>query len=245
MTHVDAPGAPENVQIDDLTKKSCTLTWQPPAFDGGSPIRGYYIEKCTGYSSRWTKVNREPIKATMMTFDDLIEGSEYNFRVCAENEAGVSKPSEATGTFVAKDPYETPGKPTDVKVEQITKDSATLAWSPPSDDGGAPITNYVVEMREAGDMKWRVANKGQVTKDASYTVTGLREGASYEFRISAENKAGTGAPSIPSKPAKYGTFDNVDATHCNVAMSHVPTGNKTSSKHSVMKLKKELKIMFD
>ena len=139
-----------------------------------------------------------------MTFDDLIEGSEYNFQVCAENEAGVSKPSEATGTFVAKDPYETPGKPTDVKVEEITKDSATLAWSPPSGDGGAPITNYVVEMREAGDMKWRVANKGQVTKDASYTVTGLREGASYEFRVSAENKAGTGTPSSSTKPTKYG-----------------------------------------
>jgi len=241
MTLVDAPDAPENVQIDDLTKKSCTLAWQPPAFDGGSPIRGYYIEKCTGYSSRWTKVNREPIKATMMTFDDLIEGSEYNFRVCAENEAGVSKPSEATGTFVAKDPYEAPGKPTDVKVEEITKDCATLAWSPPSDDGGAPITNYVVEMREVGDMKWRVANKGQVTKDASYKMTGLREGASYEFRISAENKAGTGAPSIPSKPAKYGTFDNMDATHFNLAISHVHTGNETSSKHSIMMFKKELK----
>ena len=34
-----------------------------------------------------------------MSLDDLIEGSECEFRVCAENEAGVGPPSETTGPF--------------------------------------------------------------------------------------------------------------------------------------------------
>ena len=34
-----------------------------------------------------------------MNIEDLIEGSECEFRVCAENEAGVGSPSETTGPF--------------------------------------------------------------------------------------------------------------------------------------------------
>ena len=48
----DPPGPPENMKLEGVTKDSVMLTWDPPAFDGGSPIKGYYIEKSTGYSSR-------------------------------------------------------------------------------------------------------------------------------------------------------------------------------------------------
>ena len=34
--------------------------------------------------------------------------------------------------------------------------------------------------------------------DTEFTVTKLREGSKYTFRVSAENKAGQGKPSEPS-----------------------------------------------
>ena len=40
--------------------------------------------------------------------------------------------------------------------------------------------------------------------DLKFTVPNLREGQLYEFRVTAENKAGEGPPSSPSKPAKFG-----------------------------------------
>ena len=189
--------------VEDLTKKSCTLTWEPPAFDGGTPIIGYYIEKSTGYSSRWIKVNREPLATVRKVFKDLIEGSEYEFRVVAENKAGVGKPSETTGRLTAKDPYGKPGKSGQPEVTNLTKDSATLIWSAPISDGGSPITNYVIEVKESGDVKWHPLTRDKVT-GTTYELTGLKEGVGYEYRITAENKAGSGPTSSGSTIAKYG-----------------------------------------
>lgn len=42
--------------------------------------------------------------------------------------------------------------------------------------------------------------------ELEFTVTGLKEETLYEFRVTAENKAGEGPPSNPSKPAKYGVY---------------------------------------
>ena len=139
-----------------------------------------------------------------MVYDDLHEGDEYEYRVSAVNAAGQGKPSASTGRFTAKNPFDVPGKPDVPVVEEITADTASLSWQPPASDGGSPITNYIVEMRRVGDVKWKPANKGEVTPDAKYVVKGLQDGDEYEFRVTAENKAGPGAPSGPSKPAKYG-----------------------------------------
>ena len=49
-------------------------------------------------------------------------------------------------------------------------------------------------------MKWNRANKDTVSK-TSYTVTGLKKDTIYEFRVAAENKAGVGPASEPSKPS--------------------------------------------
>ena len=76
MSSTDPPAPPKNVHIEDVTKTSVTLLWEAPQFDGGSPIKGYYIEKSSGYSSRWIKVNRDLMEGTKKVFKDLVEGSE-------------------------------------------------------------------------------------------------------------------------------------------------------------------------
>lgn len=85
---------------------------------------------------------------------DLVERDEYEFRVSAVNKAGVGEPSLGSGVIVAKDPYDVPGKPGTPHVTDITKDTATIAWQPPDTDGGAPIDNYIIEMRQSGETRW-------------------------------------------------------------------------------------------
>ena len=40
-------------------------------------------------------------------------------------------------------------------------------------------------------------------KGTTFTAKGLRPDIGYEFRVTAENKAGTGPASAPSSPIKY------------------------------------------
>lgn len=69
----------------------------------------------------------------------------------------------------------------------MTKESVTLAWAKPEQDGGSRIIGYLVEALEKGQEKWV---KCGVTKFTHFTVSGLRENAEYFFRVRAENHAG-------------------------------------------------------
>lgn len=81
----------------------------------------------------------------------------------------------------------------------------------PANDGGAPITGYVIEMKEKFGKEWVVGKEvqGDITKA---TVEGLTEGKTYEFRVRAVNKAGPGEPSDATKPiiakARFGKLNS-------------------------------------
>lgn len=88
----------------------------------------------------------------------------------------------------------------------MAKDSAKISWTKPRDDGGAPISNYRLEMKALGSYRWDLVNVFDKVKDTEYTVPNLMEDTDYEFRVLAENKGGIGEPSTASRSAKYGTF---------------------------------------
>ena len=101
-----------------------------------------------------------------------------------------------------------PGKPGNAQVVDWDVDHADITWTKPENDGGSPITGYVIEYKEKFCGDWVTAK--EVPGDASgATVTGLKEGAQYEFRIRAINKAGPGEPSDATKPiiakSRFGT----------------------------------------
>ena len=52
--------------------------------------------------------------------------------------------------------------------------------------------------------------------DTSAVVDGLKEGVEYEFRVTAENRAGPSQASAPSKPAKYGENNCDSYTHVQI-----------------------------
>ena len=84
------PSPPQNLRVKDVSINYVTLEWEIPKTDGGSPVTGYVIEKRDMKRSNYVKVSDVSADCLVVTADKLVEGSEYLFRVCAENSIGAS-----------------------------------------------------------------------------------------------------------------------------------------------------------
>ena len=94
-----------------------------------------------------------------------------------------------------------PDAPSRPVVTSVTSDSVTLDWHVPSFDGGAPISGYIIEKKETSSTYWsRVSTVSSGV--TSHHITRLHRGEEYEFRVSAENRAGVGPASAPSAPIR-------------------------------------------
>lgn len=74
-----------------------------------------------------------------------------------------------------------PGKPQDLEATDWDKDHVDLKWTPPAQDGGSPVTEYLIEKKDKyGNWeKALVVPAGQTFA----TVPNLTEGESYQFQV--------------------------------------------------------------
>lgn len=104
-----------------------------------------------------------------------------------------------TADFLSTATSAPPSAPTGV-VATRGNASATLTFNAPGSDGGSAITGYTAISTPAG---------GNSSCDAppalSCTVTGLVNGQTYTFTVTATNAAGSGSPSPPSNPVTPAT----------------------------------------
>ena len=68
-----------------------------------------------------------------------------------------------------------------------------VSWKPSKDDGGSPVTHYIVEKRESYRLDWSHVDRVKAT-ESSITVPYLTENAAYYIRVLAENVAGISEP---------------------------------------------------
>lgn len=61
----EKPGAPDAPTVSNITSTSCTVNWQPPLQNGGSPILGYHLERHVMSSTRWVKQNKDMLSDTV------------------------------------------------------------------------------------------------------------------------------------------------------------------------------------
>jgi serine protease len=172
---------------------SATLTWTPPASDGGSPVTGYRVAILPQGAA--PSIQDFDASTTTRTITGLTNGTAYRFQVGAINAVGVSEPSAPSEPVTPAVPYtvpSAPGAPTGVPQDG----AVILEWASP-DDGGSPITGYVVTPYVGA-----TALPAR-TFDASSTVRGipwLEDSVLHTFTVAAVNAAGTGPASAPSAP---------------------------------------------
>lgn len=191
------PGGP--LKVADVHANGATLSWNPPADDGGQPVEKYVVEKMDEATGRWVPAGETDGPTTKLAVDNLTPGHKYKFRVRAVNKQGKSEPLTAAQSIEAKNPFDEPGKPGNPEISDYDKDFVELKWARPEQDGGSPITGYIIEKKDKFNPNWEKCAEipGDVTTGK---VPDLIEGVQYEFRVRAVNKAGPGEPSDATKP---------------------------------------------
>ena len=161
------------------------LAWTAPSSNGGAAITDYVIERSPNGTSGWTTINDGVRTTTTYTVTGLSNGTRYYFRVTAKNGAGNGPASTVVNTI----PRTKPGAPGGVRATSLRR-SVRLTWNAPA-TGGSAITDYVIQ-RSMNGRTWSTVTD-RVTTSRTHTVTGLRSGLTYRFRVAARNAAGTGS----------------------------------------------------
>ena len=133
----DPPGTPEAIIVK---RHEITLQWTKPAYDGGSVITGYIVEKRDLPEGRWMKASFTNVIETQFTVSGLTEDQRYEFRVIAKNAAGaISKPSDSTGPITARDEVELPRISMDPKFRDTIVVNAGETFRLEADVHGKPL----------------------------------------------------------------------------------------------------------
>ncbi len=160
--------------------EAVVLEWpQPPA-----PVEDYSVSFSVNDGASWTIVDDGVSSTSQATVQQLANGREYLFRVAAVNLVGESAPATTRAS-----PFTEPGPPTNVSA--VGGFRAVISWTPPGDDGGRPITGYVV----TGEPE------GSCTAAADQTrceISDLPAAPGYTFIVRAVNEAGAGTASNPA-----------------------------------------------
>ena len=118
----------------------------------------------------------------------LTNGQDYLFTVAAENAVGTGAPSDAAlATPVAPGP---PAEP-QLVVAWFDRGWVHVTWSAPLSDGGAPITQYLIERSVDGGKTW---TKLATTVEPSFGFQA--SSTSVLLRVSAINDLGSSAPAL-------------------------------------------------
>jgi predicted RNA-binding protein with TRAM domain len=184
------PGSP-TIGTATAGNASASVTFTPPANTGGSTITAYTViaADSTTPANGGQSANGS---GSPITISGLTNGDSYTFTVKAVNVNGPGLASAASNAVV---PATVPGAPTAATATRGAE-SASVGFTAPAVTGGAAITSYTVT---ATDLT-HTTNGGQTGTGAStpVLVSGLTDGDTYVFTVTATNRVGTGPPSAPS-----------------------------------------------
>uniref|UniRef100_A0A670HYW1 Titin n=1 Tax=Podarcis muralis TaxID=64176 RepID=A0A670HYW1_PODMU len=194
---LEKPGPPQGpVRFDEVSSNFVVLSWEPPAYTGGCQISNYIVEKRDTTTTTWQMVSATVARTTIKV-TNLKTGSEYQFRISAENRYGKSTALDSKPVLVQY-PYKEPGPPGTPFVSIATKDHMIVQWNEPVNDGGSKVLGYHLERKDKNSILWTKLNKALI-QDTKYKSDGLEEGLEYEFRVAAENIVGIGKVSKSSE----------------------------------------------
>ncbi|MEI8050287.1 MAG: fibronectin type III domain-containing protein, partial [Actinomycetes bacterium] len=169
---------------------SVTVSWTPPASDGGSTITSYVVTSSPEAKTCSYQVVSPETDTCVVT--GLTNGTAYTFTVTATNGVGTGGASDVTTPVTPQGSAVAPSAPTSVSGVRGNA-SVVVSWKAPTSNGGASVKSYLVTSSPGAKTCSTVLTR--------CTVTGLTNGTPYTFTVTATNAAGTSEASAASAPA--------------------------------------------
>lgn len=180
------PATPANL-VARPANGQVTLTWSAPINNRTFRSTHYEVQYSSDNGASWTTFPLRPSPLMRATVTGLSNGTSYVFHVATINAVGKSPYSANSSPVV---PASAPAVPTNLTATP-SNTKALLDWTAPS-NGGSPIANYSIQYSMNNGRSWTTF--AHTASTATYaTVTGLTNGISYVFRVSAINGMGMGA----------------------------------------------------
>ncbi|KAF4518521.1 hypothetical protein B566_EDAN004265 [Ephemera danica] len=167
--------------------RAVTIAWDAPKDDGGCRIGSYTVEYYRIGWNVWLKA--ATCRLLTATLDDLIEGSEYKFRVKAENPYGMSEPGPDSDNVFIPDPKRGLLHPP----SKSTANNVLLAsdeWLEERRRRRAAMLDELEPKPAPPPPEKQTATCRLLTA----TLDDLIEGSEYKFRVKAENPYGMSEP---------------------------------------------------
>ncbi|MEM9097661.1 MAG: fibronectin type III domain-containing protein [Pseudomonadota bacterium] len=164
-----------------------SLSWSQPN-NNGAAISDYVIER---QISGGGFVTLNDGAGTGLSFVDtgLSNGVVHEYRVSAVNSEGTGAASAVASATPASSAT-VPGQVTGLSATPGDAE-VSLSWTAPA-DGGSPLTDYIIEVNTGSGYSTIADGTGTAT---SFVHTGLVNGLTHTYRVSAVNAIGSGAVS--------------------------------------------------
>ncbi|KAF4525499.1 hypothetical protein B566_EDAN002358, partial [Ephemera danica] len=192
----EPPTAPQNLTVTFADQSTVSLSWQPPNFQGGRKDTVYRVvcDSC-GLGVSYNP-SSETFNETRATISGLNPVTTYRFQVFAENgvtsQAGESDYADIVVTTEAS----VPSSVINVRVTSVKSTVIALAWDAPEDDM-PDIEMFEVRYFVRGEANNNASVQSVVTKETTWSFTGLRQRVEYGFQVRAKTTHGWGDFSPP------------------------------------------------
>ena len=174
------------------------LTWLAPAFDGGTAVTDYVIERSPHGANTWASSPMGERRAVVRPSTGSPRSPVTTSACFAVNDAGPGRSSN----IATPGPHGVPSAPRSlVAAPTNLSGQIRLTWLAPSSNGGSAVTDYVVQRSPNGTTGWATISDG-VNTNTTYTVTGLANGTRYYFRVSPTTPRATARRATSPTPSR-------------------------------------------
>nr|XP_015197155.1 PREDICTED: Down syndrome cell adhesion molecule isoform X1 [Lepisosteus oculatus] len=192
---VQVPPDQPRLTVSKTTSSSITLSWIP-GDNGGSSIRGYILQHSEDNSEQWDSLPISPSERSYR-LENLKCGTWYKFTLTAQNGVGPGRISEIIEAKThGKEPQFSKEQELFASINSTCVRLNLIGWN----DGGCPISSFILEYRPVDTTVWTTAQK--TTPPKSYALSDLQEATWYELQMRVTNSAG-----FAEKKVKFATLN--------------------------------------